>query len=476
MKHALVILATLSLLGGCTTGPRYNRPTAATEPQFKEAPPQSWRQAAPNAAIPRGKWWEIYNDPVLNGLEEQVSISNQNVLAAMAQYDEARAAIRVARSAYYPTVTASASVTNTRNSTTVSRTNPNAVSSGTHTQYDLPVDVSYQADVFGSIRHSVRASRALAQASDADLENVRLTFQAQLAQSYFGLRGADTDAQLLANTVKIYEQYLQLAKARLEVGVASGADVAQAQTQLAQAKAQLIDIGVSRAQFEHAIAIMVGKPPAEVSVARTIYAANPPQVPTGVSSTLLERRPDIAGAERRVAAQNEQIGVATSAFFPQILISATGGLQSTSPTDWFTWPSRFWSVGPQIAQTIFDGGKRKAQVALERATYQASVAQYRQTVLTAFQQVEDQLSTLRILEEEAKAQTEAVQASQSALDIATEQYKAGTADYLAVIVVQAAALQNQRTAIDISTRRMTSSVLLVEALGGGWDETQLAAK
>lgn len=474
MQRTLVILATLLLLGGCTTGPRYNRPSAATEPQFKEAPPQSWRQAAPNAELPRGKWWEIYGDPVLNGLEEQVSISNQNVLAAMAQYDESRAAVRVSRSALFPTVTASASVTNSRNSVTVSRTNPNAVSAGSHTQYDLPVDVSYQADVFGSVRHSVRANQALAQASQADLENVRLTFQAQLAQFYFELRGSDADAQLLETTVKGYEQYLQLAKDRLEVGVASGADVALAQTQLAQAKSQLIDVGVQRAQFEHAIAILVGKPPAEVSVTRTAYAANPPQVPTGVSSSLLERRPDIAGAERRVAAQNEQIGVATAAFFPQILLSATGGLQSTSPSDWFTWPSRFWSVGPQIAQTLFDGGKRRGQLALEKATYQASVAQYRQTVLTAFQQVEDQLAALRILEQEAQAQAEAVQAAQSSLAIVTEQYKAGTTDYLQVIVIQAAALNNQRTAIDIATRRLTSSVLLVEALGGGWDDKQLA--
>jgi len=475
MKRTFAIFACLALLSGCTTGPKYHRPSAPSEATFKEAPPQSWKPAEPNAAIPRGKWWEIYNDPVLNGLEEQVSISNQNVLAAMAQYDEARASVRVARSAFYPSVSASASVTNSRNSVTVSRTNPNAVSAGTHTQYSLPVDVSYQADVFGNVRHSVRAARAQAQASEADLENVRLTFQAQLAQFYFELRGADTNTQLLETTVKIYEQYLQLAKDRMEVGVASGADVAQAQTQLASARAQLIDVAASRAQFEHAIAVLVGKPPAGASVVRTSYDANPPQVPTGVASSLLERRPDIAGAERRVSAQNEQIGVATSAFFPQVLLSATGGLQSTSAADWFTWPSRFWSVGPQVAQTIFDGGKRRAQLALERATYQASVAQYRQTVLTAFQQVEDQLSTLRILEQEAQAQREAVQSAQEALDIATEQYKAGTADYLQVIVVQAAALQNRRAAIDIATRRLTASVLLVEALGGGWDVKQLAA-
>lgn len=468
----LVIIAALSLLGGCATGPRYQRPTAPIETNFKEAPPQSWRQAAPNEGIPRGKWWEIYNDPVLNAFEEQVSISNQNVLAAMAAYDQARASVRVARSAYFPTVTASPTVTNIRNAST----NANQFRSGTtHTTYTFPVDVSYQADVFGSVRHSVRSNRAQAQASAADLENVRLTFQSQLAQDYFELRGQDALAQLLETTVKLYEEYLQLTKDRMSVGVASGADVAQAQTQLASARSQLVEVGVARSQFEHAIAVLVGKTPAEVSVVRTTYSAVPPLVPTGLSSTLLERRPDIASAERLVAAQNEQIGIAKAAFFPQVLLSATGGFQSTNPSDWFTWPSRFWSVGPQLAQTIFDGGNRRAQLALQRAKYQQTVALYRQTVLTAFQQVEDSVSSLRILEEEAQATDFAVRSAQESLDITAEQYKAGTATYLQVIIAQTLQLQNQQNAVSVATRRLTSSVLLVEALGGGWDVKQLPA-
>jgi NodT family efflux transporter outer membrane factor (OMF) lipoprotein len=472
MKKHLAIIATLSFLGGCATGPRYQRPTAPVEMNFKEAPPQSWRQAAPKEGILRGKWWEIYNDPALNALEEQVSISNQNVIAAMAAYDEARASVRVARSTYFPNVTASASVTNVHNAST----NANQFSSGnTRTTYSLPVDVSYQADVFGSVRHSVRASRAQAQASAADLENVRLTFQSQLAQDYFELRGQDALAQLLETTVKIYEDYLQLTKDRMSAGVASGSDVAQAQTQLASARAQLVEVGVARAQFEHAIAVLVGKTPADVSVMRTTYSAVPPPVPTGISSTLLERRPDIAAAERVVAAQNEQIGVAKAAFFPQILLSATGGFQSTSASDWLTWPSRFWAVGPQLAQTIFDGGNRRAQLALQRAKYEQTVAQYRQTVLTAFQQVEDSLSALRILEDEANATDFAVKSAQESLDITAEQYKAGTATYLQVIVAQAVQLQNQQNAVNVATRRLTSSVLLVEALGGGWDVMQLPA-
>jgi NodT family efflux transporter outer membrane factor (OMF) lipoprotein len=339
--------------------------------------------------------------------------------------------------------------------------------------YTMPVDVSYQADVWGSIRRSVRATTATAQASAADLENARLTYQAQLAVLYFQLHGLDSDTELLQRTLTLYGQYLQLTQDRLSVGVASGADVAQAETQVDTTRAQLIDVGVARAQYEHAIAILIGKPPSELSIAQAVLTTPPPPTPAGLPSALLERRPDITAAERTVAAANEQIGIAKAAFYPNLILGASGGFESASLAQWFSLPSRFWSVGPQLAITLFQGGKRQAQKDLEEAAYDASVASYRQTVLTAFQQVEDELAALRILDEEAQAEDAAVRSAQQALDIATEQYRAGTTDYLQVISAQTIALQNQRAAVDILTRRLTASVLLLEAIGGGWDGSQL---
>ena len=472
----LVALAGLTMLaGGCAVGPNYRRPTAPTPQVFKEPPPEGWKEAQPNAGAIRGKWWEIYNDPQLNALEEQVNISNQNVLVALAQYREARDAVRIARSSLFPTVGVSPAVTGQRPSSTLS-SGAASVGSGSTTLYDLPFDVSYQADVWGSIRRNLRGSYASAQVSAADLENARLSFQAELAQFYFQLHGLDGDADLLQRTVKAYEEYLQLTKDRFELGVASGADVAQAKTQLDTTKAQLIDIGVQRAQFEHAVAILIGKPPAELSIPPMVLKTPPPPVPVGVPSALLERRPDIAASERQVAAANEQIGIAKAAFFPSLLLSATGGFETTSLSQWLTWPSRFWAVGPQLAETLFEGGKRHAQLDLERAAYDATVANYRQTVLTAFQQVEDNLAALRILEQEAAAEDAAVADAEESLAISTDQYKAGIATYLQVITAQTFALQDERAAVDILTRRMTASVLLIEALGGGWDASQLPAK
>jgi NodT family efflux transporter outer membrane factor (OMF) lipoprotein len=460
-------------VSGCAVGPNYHRPSAPAAPSFKESPPEGWKQAQPNAGIPRGKWWEVYNDPTLNSMEEQVSISNQNVLHALALYREARDTVRIARSNYFPTVSASASITNSRSSGTLNRNNQVNFISGTNTRYSLPVDVSYQADVWGSIRRTVAADRDTAQATDADLENARLTFQAQLAEFYFELKGQDSAAALLQQTLAGYEQYLQLTKERFSVGVASGSDVAQAETQLNTTQAQLVDIGVARAQFEHAIAILMGKPPAELTIAPGVLKILPPSMPVGLPSALLERRPDIASAERQVAAANEEIGVAKAAFFPSLIFSATGGLESTSITKWISLPSRFWSLGPQFSEVLFSGGKRHAQVDFQEAAYDASVTNYRQTVLTAFQQIEDNLAALRILEQEAAAQEKAVRSAQQSLAISTEQYKAGTTDYLQVITTQTTALQNERVAVDIHTRRMAASVLLIEALGGGWDISQI---
>lgn len=469
----VLLTGALLLLGGCAVGPNYRRPPAPVPQTFKEAPPQGWKQAQPNEAMTRGKWWEIYNDPALNGLEEQVSISNQNVLVAMAQYREARDAVRIARSGLFPLITTSPAITETRQSPNISTGTAVNFIAGTRTEYNLPVDVSYQADVWGNIRRSVRGSSSTAQASAADLENARLTFQSQLAEFYFELHGLDGDVDLLERTVVIYQQYLKLTQDRFELGVASGADVALAETQLYTTQSQLIDLGVQRAQFEHAIAILIGKPPSELTIPRMALKTPPPPIPVGVPSALLERRPDIASSERLVAAANEQIGIAMAAYYPSVLLSASAGFQSSSITNWLTWPSRFWSVGPQLAQTLFAGGRLRAQVDQQRAGYDVTVGSYRQTVLTAFQQVEDELAALRILEQEAASDDRTVKAAENSLAISTEQYKAGIATYLQVITAQSAALTAERTAVDTLTRRLTSSVLLIEALGGGWDASQL---
>jgi NodT family efflux transporter outer membrane factor (OMF) lipoprotein len=473
-KLASTLLAAAGLLAtGCTVGPHYRAPATQVTPSFREEPPPGWKLAQPNEAISRGKWWEIYNDPELNQFEELVNVSNQNIQVAVAQYREARDTVRIVRSSLFPTVSAAPEISNARSSATLNqRTLVNFIS-GSRTLYSLPFDVSYQADVFGGIRSNVSAARATAQLSAADLENIRLASHAQLATFYFEMRGLDAQADLLQRTVTMYQQYLELTRARFEVGVASQADVLQAQTQLSTTQAQLVDVGVGRAQFEHAIAVLMGKPPAQVAIAAVPLKVLPPPMPAGIPSELLERRPDIAAAERQAASANEQIGVARAAFFPALTFTATAGLESTSISDWFTWPSRFWTAGPQLAQVLFSGGRRHAQLDFQRAAYDAAAASYRQETLTAFQQVEDNLAALRILEQESAAEEQAVRNAQETLDIVTEQYKAGTANYLQVITAQATLLQNERTAVDVLTRRMTASVLLIEALGGGWNVSQL---
>ena len=469
-----LLIPAMLLSTACMVGPKYQRPAAPASPAFKEPPPEGWKEAQPSDGIIRGKWWEIYNDPNLNALEEQVNISNQNILSAEAQYREARDAVRIARSGLFPTVTGSASIVNSKTSANLVNNNGRgAFVPGQRTDYNLPLSLSYQADLWGSIRRTVRQSAETAQASAAQLENARLTFHAELALDYFQLRGTDSAKDLLDTTVKSYQQFLELTQNRQKSGIASGADVAQAQTQLDSARAQLIDLDVARSQFEHAIAILIGKPPSELSIARGPLKSEPPPVPIGVPSTLLERRPDIAQAERQMAAANEQIGIARAAFFPALTLSATAGLESSSIVNWFTWPSRFWSVGPQMAETLFDAGKRRAQSAQAQAAFDVTVADYRQVVLTGFQQVEDNLSTLRVLSEEALAEQSAVKAAEDALQISTYQYKAGTVSYLQVITLQVIALQDEKTAVDILTRRMEASVSLVQALGGGWDASRL---
>ena len=459
----------------CMVGPKYQRPAAPVPPAYKETAPadwkemQGWKPAQPSEGVKRGKWWEIYNDPELNALEEQVSISNQNVLAAEAQFREARYAVRIARSNLYPTVAVSPSIMNQKSVIL----GLSGFKSGALTAYDLPVDVSYQADIWGSIRHGVRASAETAQASVATLENAKLSYQAELAQDYFELRGTDGEKELLETTVKSYQDYLKLTQDRFNSGVASGSDVAQAQTQLNTARAQLIDYDVARAQYEHAIAVLAGKPPSELSVTSRPIKIVPPPVPVGVPSTLLERRPDIAATERQMAVANEEIGIAKAAYYPTLNLTGDAGVENSRFLRWINWPSRFWSIGPQAAETLFDAGRRRATLNQSLAAYDATVANYRQTVLTAFQQVEDNLAALRVLENEAQAEDAAVKAAQNSLDISTYQYKAGTVNYLTVITEQAILLQDQVQAVSILTRRMSASVLLIEALGGGWDASTL---
>jgi NodT family efflux transporter outer membrane factor (OMF) lipoprotein len=472
MKRALSLtLLTAALLAGCTVGPNYKRPPALVPTAFKEQAPEGFKQAQPSDALQKGKWWEIYGDPALNGLEEQVSVSNQNILAAEAQFREAKAAVVVARSPLLPVATATASTTGGQAASL-----SNSIQGRLGSTYIASVGASWEPDLWGNIHRGVTAAATTAQASFADVENARLLFQTQLAQNYFLLHGIDSEIDLLQRTAASYTEYLTLTRNRFAGGVASDLDVAQAESQLYGVQSSLIDLGVQRAQLEHAIAILTGKPPAELTIPAAILTSPPPPVPIGVPSELLERRPDIAASERRVASANEQIGIAMSAFYPTVVLSGNVGFESFSIASWFNWPSRIWSVGPSLAQTLFDSGRRKAIVAEEQATYDATVAGYRQTVLTAFQQVEDNLAALRILEQEAAKVQETIQAANRALTVSTAQYRAGTTAYLTVITEQAALLNAQDTATQVLTRRLTASVLLIQALGGGWDSSKVPAE
>ncbi len=454
----------LLLVAGCMVGPDYVRPTAPVPETYKEA--GVWKTAEPRDHAPKGKWWEVYNDPELNALEERIDISNQNVAVAEANFRQAQALVRVARSDLFPTVTAAPEVTRSQQSGTLGQ-----VTTGGGvpvTDYLLPLSASWEPDVWGRVRRSVEASRADARASAGDLESIRLSAQSQLAQNYFLLRSLDTQKQLLDETIAAYEKSLELTKNRYAGGIASRADVLQAETQLKSTQAQAIEIGVQRAQLEHAIALLIGKPPSSFSLPFRPLAAVPPAVPVGLPSELLERRPDIAAAERRVAAANARIGVASAAYYPRVILSGAAGFESTDLAQWLTWPSRFFSVGPALAATLFEGGLRRAVTDQARAAYDANVAFYRQTVLAAFQEVENNLAALRILEEEARVQDEAVKAAVDTVAVVTNQYKAGIVSYLNIVVAQAIALGNQRTAVNILAQRMVASAGLITSLGGGW--------
>ena len=465
-----LLLITLLQLTGCAVGPRYHTPTVQTPPAYKEV--GDWKPAQPNDQNLGGTWWTIFKDPQLDALELQVNVSNQNLKAAEAQYRQARAALRYYRADYFPTVTAGFSATRTRVSS--HRPPPSSVFDGiTYNDFTLPVDVSYQADVWGRVRRNVESYREQAQASAADLATVNLSMHADLAIDYFLARSLDAEEQLLYSTVKQYEQALELIESRFAGGIASDVEVQQARTQLETTRAQAIDVGVARAQYEHAVAILIGKPPAEFTLPPLPLTAPPPDIPVSMPSELLERRPDIAAAERRVASANAQIGVAKSAYYPLISLGASGGFESSSITTLLNGPSGLWSFGFSAVTTIFDVGRRRAASDQAIAAYDQTVANYRETVLTGFQQVEDSVAALRILEREAQTQQQAVAAAQKYLELAVTRYKGGVTSYLEVTTAQSAALSDEVTAVNILGRRMVDAVTLMQALGGGGDRSAL---
>lgn len=472
-KNLLALAVVAVSLAGCRVGPNYVKPDVPTAPTFKEG--DTWKTATPNDAMAHGKWWEMYGDSQLNALEEQIDPANQTLKQAEANFRASRAVIKLNRADMSPTL----SVDPTLGAT---RVTPNAPYRGNLTpdngqgNFILPLDLNYEVDLWGRIRRSITAAQETTQAFAADLETARLSLHAELAIDYFNLRSADAQKKLLDETVAAYRDALQLTIDRADGGVAPQSDVAQARTQLQQALVQSTEVVIARAQFEHAIAVLTGKPPAQLTLAASPLTEQTPALPgiPGVlPSELLERRPDIAAEERLMAAANEQIGIAKSAFYPRLNLAAGVGFQGSSVLNWFTWPSRIWAVSPQISQTVFDAGRRRARTDIAIAQYDAHVASYRQSALDAFQQVEDNLVALKQLETEAQQQRDATASAEEALGLFRTRYEGGVDTYLQVITSQTIALQNQRNEIDILRRRLDASVLLVKAVGGGWNVSQL---
>lgn len=473
-----VLFMIFSVLTACAVGPDYKRPSTAADNQasdtFKEAQTGNWKIAQPGDTEQRGDWWSLFDDEQLNSLQMQLIAANQNIAAADARYRQARAAAQAARSSFFPDLTLGVGATRSRSSTNEQSINAGSIVS----QKTASLDASWEIDVWGRIRREVESGDASAQASAGDYAAALLSAQAELAQNYFLLRITDVQKKLLDRTVTDYEKSLQLTQNRYNVGVAGRADVAQAQAQLKAAQAQAVDIEIDRAQLEHAIAILLGKAPAALNIAQTEYpdfASESkkalPEIPLTLPSTLLERRPDIAAAERRVIAANAQVGVARAAYFPQLTLSATGGYRNTSFPGLFDTPNRFWSIGPSLSLPLFDAGLRAAQNKQAVAAYDETVATYRQTVLTSLQEVEDNLVALDRLDKEVKFQQEAVAASREALQLVNNQYKAGTVGFLNVLTAETAAFNNERTLLQAQGRQYTASVLLIKALGGGWDNS-----
>jgi NodT family efflux transporter outer membrane factor (OMF) lipoprotein len=471
---ALPTLLALSLaLSACAIGPDYQRPQLQTPAQFKQI--EGWTQAKPGDVLERGSWWQLYGDSELNALVERLNITNQNLAASEAQYRQARALVRGARAAFYPSLSSSAGATRsgqgTGSQSASSGTNSN--SSGVSTSYDLSLNAAWELDIWGKLRRSLESSRAGFEASAADLAALKLSLQAELVQNYLQLRVLDDQQRLLDATVAAYARSLKLTENQYNAGIVPKSDVSQALTQLKSTQAQAIDLKWQRAQLEHAIAVLIGVPPSELSIAVREQLPALPEIPVALPSQLLERRPDVAAAERRVIAANAEIGVAEAAWYPDLTISASGGYRGSSFADWIDLPNRFWSLGPQLALTLLDGGARSAELERSEAAYDQTVAQYRQSVLDSFREVEDYLVQLRVLQEEAVIQQEALDAARESLRLIENQYKAGTVDFNSVVNVQATALSNERTNLSLLGSRLTASVQLIAALGGGWQQQLL---
>lgn len=463
---ARVLCAALAaLLAACTVGPDYVRPEAATAPAYKEA--GDWKTATPSDQFERGAWWRVYGDAELDRLEVEATAANQDIAAAEARYRQAKTLVDQARAGLFPAV--GVSVSGSRGN------NASVASSGVRNTLNAGIDASWEIDLWGRVRHAVQAQRANTAASAADLESARLSIQAQLALAYFSLRIVDSGQRLLDRTVDANQKTLDLTNNRYDAGVAARAEVVQADVQLKSAQAQAIDNRATRAQFEHAIAVLTGRPPAQFSLAIAADLPAPPDIPPGVPSQLLERRPDIAAAERRMAAANAQIGVATAAFFPTISLSAGGGFASSRLANLLSLPNRFWSIGASLAEPLFDAGLRRAQRDQTLAQYDEAVASYRQTVLAGFQEVEDNLVTLAVLKDEATVQAQAVAAARLAVELTTNEYKAGIVGIISVVAAQAALFNNERSLVQLRGRQWQASVTLVRALGGGWSAADLSA-
>jgi NodT family efflux transporter outer membrane factor (OMF) lipoprotein len=482
LKFATGSTMTMLLLTGCMVGPKYHVPAAspaATAPPvtYKESPTQfqdtdGWKVAQPQDAVLHGKWWEIYNDPELNALEDKLNIDNQNIKQFFENFMEARTLIAQARSQLYPTVGIGPSYTRSRSSSNLG-TSGTANPGHEATLGSLPADISWEPDLWGKIRNTIHEEQYNAQLSAADLENEKLSEQASLAEFFYEIRGQDALQKLLNDTVDADKKALELAQSRYETGIDDRISVVEAQTTLQTVQSQAINLGVLRAQFEHAIAVLVGANPSQFSIPVKPLLTNAPPIPIGMPSVLLERRPDIASAERKLAAANAQIGIAYAAYYPTLTLGASGGFESSTWKHLFDWPSRVWSIGPSVSETVYDGGLRRATVNQFITTYNGDVASYRQTVLTAFQQVEDNLAAVRILSQQILKQEQATSSSEEALKLETARYETGVDPYLDVVTAQTTLLNNQQTLANLHVQEMTASVLLIEALGGGWDRTQL---
>ena len=506
--HKSIITATFVTLFvcGCTVGPKYHPPAATLSPPaatYKELPKQpqhnDWKVAQPQDSLLRGKWWEIYNDPELNALEEQLNINNQNIRQFFENFMQARTLVAQARSQLYPTIGTTPAIQRSRSSANINNLNSSGSNSGSGgssgtgsgstgsgssggttstagrqvSLFTLPFEISWEPDLWGRVRNTIHEFQYNAQLSAADLENERLTEQASLAVFYFELRGQDALQQVFETTVEADKRSVELTRARFETGIDTEISLVQAENALQNAEASATNLGVARAQFEHAIAVLIGQPASNFSMPVKPLNAAPPEIPVGVPSQLLERRPDIAAAERNMASANAQIGIATAAYYPSLTLSAQAGLESSTLKNLFQWPSRFWSVGPSVSETLFDAGLRRAAVNQFEALYNANVASYRQTVLTAFQQVEDSMATVRILSREIQQQQLAEGTAERYLELAQARYETGVDQYLNVLVAQTTLLNDQQQLASLRTQAMTASVQLIEALGGGWDRSQL---